>query len=235
MAATQGNPRELGHPETHRSCSFPPPAPSYETPRAPLLLAGDCTVPGHAGAMTHSSAGRCFSMPRSFPSPLASPLCWLGCTPKPQGCTLRFAGGARVLCITHHNGSQEPFCQEVAEGGRPGWWGEIWPRARSACLRVGTAALWHCPASQLSLCTIPAAGQHVSQDTRTCPRLCQPQTQGFYMGKSAFQAPAWLLWTISPSPLRHSHISCKAGSHPVDCCVLGPLMPLPGQGKGLSS
>lgn len=46
----------------------------------------------------------------------------------------------------------------------------------------------------------------MSQDTRTCPRLCQPRTQGFYMGKSAFQAPAWLLWTIPLSSLAQPYL-----------------------------
>lgn len=54
----------------------------------------------------------------------------------------------------------------------------------------------HCPASQLSLFTVPAAAQCVIQDTKTCSRLSQPQTQGLYMGKSAFQEPAWLLRSI---------------------------------------
>lgn len=54
----------------------------------------------------------------------------------------------------------------------------------------------HGPASQLSLRTIPAAAQHVIQDMGTCPRLGQPQTQGLYTGKSALQAPAWLLQSM---------------------------------------
>lgn len=60
---------------------FHTPPSIHETPRAPLLLAGDCRVPGHAAAMTQPSAWRCFSVPRSFPSPLHQ----FGCTPKPQG------------------------------------------------------------------------------------------------------------------------------------------------------
>lgn len=143
LAATQGNPHELGHPETHRSCSFPPPTPSYETPRAPLLLAGDCRVPGHAAAMTHSSAGRCFSMPRSFPSPLASPLCWLGCTPKPQGCTLGFAGGPGSSASPTTMAPRSLFARrwpkgEGQAGGRrygpeQGLHGFVWAQRRGHC------------------------------------------------------------------------------------------------------
>lgn len=84
----------------------------------------------------------------------------------------------------------------------------------------------HCSASQLSLRTILAAAQRVIQDMGTCPRLGQPQTQRSYMGKSALQAPAWLLQSMP---------SCKRESHMVDWCVLCPCVLLPGQGKVLSS
>lgn len=58
---------------------------SFEDPRVPPQPAGDYMVPGHTAAMTHTSAGSCFSISYSFLYPLASSLDQVSCTPKPWG------------------------------------------------------------------------------------------------------------------------------------------------------
>lgn len=71
--------------------SLSPPS-SFEDPRTPLQLAGDCMVAGHTAAMTQTSAGRRFSMPCSFLYLLASSLDQVSCTPIPR--PLRVAEGS---------------------------------------------------------------------------------------------------------------------------------------------
>lgn len=88
VGCSMGVPRELGHPqttETHSSFSF-----------TPFQLAGECMVPGHTVAMTHTSAVRCFSIPCSFLYPLASSLDQVSCTPQTMG--LKRYRGFRDLC-----------------------------------------------------------------------------------------------------------------------------------------
>lgn len=88
LTVAWGNPHELSQPqttETHSSFSF---SSSSEDPSPALETPGPCSnwqMPGHTVAMTHTSAGRCFSIPYSFLYSLASSLDQVSCTPKPRG------------------------------------------------------------------------------------------------------------------------------------------------------
>lgn len=128
-------------------------------------------------------------MPRSFLSPLASLL-----HPKATRLSFKVCRGAQgPLC---HPPPWLPggFLPEVTrKNGQAGGRRHV-PEQGLHGPGVGTV-VWtsqHCPASQLSICTVPTAAQCVIQDPKTCLRLGQPWTQGLYVGKSALQEPAWL-------------------------------------------
>lgn len=81
---SMGDSHELGHgnnPPDNRN-----PFKLLFYPSQALKTPGPCSnMPGHTVAMTHTTDGRCFSIPCSFLYSLASSLDQVSCTPKPWG------------------------------------------------------------------------------------------------------------------------------------------------------
>lgn len=82
VGCSMGDSHELGHendPPTQEK-----PIQAFFHPSRALKPPRPCSsMPGHTVAMTHTTAGRCFSIPCSFLYSLASSLDQVSCTPKP--------------------------------------------------------------------------------------------------------------------------------------------------------